>query len=339
MKGLPRPSIGITMGDPAGVGPELVLRALHDPEVRATVHPVIYGSRSLLRRVAAAASLPWPQGLRTVAAGAARPAAKATVPWLYDTPVSEPIEPGRAQASCGRLAAGWIEAAVCDALAGRLAAVVTAPICKAALHAAGINYPGHTEMLAALTGRKEVGMFFWSPRLAVGLATIHIALEDVAPRLTLELVLATIRRVAAAMRSAALPSPRIGVLALNPHAGEDGLFGDTEARVIAPAIAAARSEGIAATGPLVPDTAFRREALARFDAFVAMYHDQGLIPFKLLAFEEGVNVTLGLPIIRTSPDHGTAFDIAWQGQASPASLIAAIRRARDMAAAKLETGN
>jgi 4-hydroxythreonine-4-phosphate dehydrogenase len=325
------PRIGLTLGDPAGVGPELILRALGDERLREEIAPVVYGSEALLRRVAAAAGLPWPPRWRTVPSGRALPAAAAGEVLLVDTPPPGEIVPGRAQALCGRLAYDWIASAVRAALAGEIAAVVTAPICKAALHAASIPYPGHTEMLAALTGVAPATMLFWSPQLAVGLATIHMALAEAPRHIVTSHVLEVIRRVEAAMRTASRPAPRIGVLGLNPHAGEDGLFGDEERRAIAPAIAAARAAGLAVEGPLVPDTAFRAGARGRYDAFVAMYHDQGLIPFKLLAFDEGVNVTLGLPIIRTSPDHGTAFDIAWQGRASPASLLAAIRRARAMA--------
>jgi 4-hydroxythreonine-4-phosphate dehydrogenase len=325
-----RPRLALTLGDPAGIGPELVLRALNDPEVRATTRPVVHGSEALLRRVAAAAAIPWPAGLSVVAAEGPRPAAGSADALLLDTPVPAEIVPGKVQPVCGRLAHAWVRAAVGDVLEGRAGALVTAPICKAAWHAAGIAFPGHTELLVALTGAREASMMFWSPRLVVGLATIHLAISEVTPRLTAALVLGTIRRVAGALRSASRPQPRLGVLALNPHAGEGGLFGDAERRIIAPAIAAARTEGIDACGPLVPDTAFREETRRQFDALVAMYHDQGLIPFKMLAFDEGVNVTLGLPVVRTSPDHGTAFDIAWQGRASPASLLAAIRLARDM---------
>ncbi len=317
------------MGDPAGVGPELVLRLFGETARWDGIRLVVYGSARLLRDVSRAAGIPWPTRLMVAPAADPQILPPGADPVLIDTPVSEPVHPGRAHAECGRLSVAWIEAAVRDARRGLTGAIVTAPICKAAWQAASIPFPGHTEMLARLTGTDEVRMFFWSPGLALGLVTIHLALSAVRERLTTESVLQTIRLVADAMRSAEVPRPRIGVLGFNPHAGEGGLFGDAEQQAIRPAIDAARDEGIEADGPLVPDTAFRDGARQHYHAFVAMYHDQGLIPFKMLAFDEGVNVTLGLPFCRTSPDHGTAFDIAWQGRASPASLFAAVRYARE----------
>ncbi len=327
----PPPRIGITLGDAAGIGPELVLRALNNRELRAEVRPVVYGSAELLQRISTASGIAWPEALKLQSPENPIECNDPSVAILVDSPTPDSLVPGKPQAICGRLAANWIKAAVRDALAKRLDAIVTAPICKAALHAAGMDYPGHTEMLADLTGCRDASMFFWSPRLAVGLVTIHEAISNIPPLISRERVLVTIRRVAAAMRTAQCPCPRIGVIGLNPHAGENGLFGDEESRCIAPAIAAARGEGILASGPLVPDTVFCALETKPYDAYVAMYHDQGLIPFKLLSFDEGVNITLGLPLIRTSPDHGTAFDLAWQGKASPSSLLAALRRARDMA--------
>ena len=323
------PVLGVTLGDPAGVGPELVLRLLGEPARCEGIRLVVYGSAGLLHEVSRAAGIPWPARLMVVPAADPLLLPPGTDPVLSDTPVAAPVQPGRAHAACGRLSVAWIEAAVRDARRGLTGAIVTAPICKAAWQAASIPFPGHTEMLARLTDTDEVRMFFWSPGLAVGLVTIHLALSAVRECLTTERVLQTIRFVANAMRSAEVPQPRIGVLGFNPHAGEGGLFGDAEQQAIRPAIAAARGLGIEADGPLVPDTAFRDGARQHYHAFVAMYHDQGLIPFKMLSFDEGVNVTLGLPFCRTSPDHGTAFDIAWQGRASPSSLFAAVRYARE----------
>jgi 4-hydroxythreonine-4-phosphate dehydrogenase len=323
------PCLGVTLGDPAGVGPELILRLLAEPAVRASARLVVYGSADILREVSRNSGIPWPEPLVLAAADDPQGIPQGTANVLLDTPVTETVRPGEAQAPCGRLACDWIAAAVRDVRRGVTGAIVTAPICKAALQAAAIPYPGHTEMLADLTGTGEVRMFFWSSALAVGLVTIHLPLSAVRARLTPERVLETIRLVADAVRNSDAPQPRIGVLGFNPHAGEGGIFGDAEQTAIGPAIATARAEGIDAVGPLVPDTAFRDAPRRTFDAFVAMYHDQGLIPFKMLAFDEGVNVTLGLPFCRTSPDHGTAFDIAWQGKASPASLLAAVRYARD----------
>jgi 4-hydroxythreonine-4-phosphate dehydrogenase len=320
------PRIGVTMGDPAGVGPELVLRLLAEPAWRERVVPVVYGNAALLRRVAAAAQLPWPDDLQVRPGGSAAYVPEVAEPVLLDFPFleAETIVPGRVQATCGRMAATWIEHAARDAMAGAIAAVVTAPISKQAIHLAGIPHPGHTEMLAELTGAPRTVMLFWSPDLIVSLVTIHCALADVPGALTVERVLDTIRLTADACRRFGCDGRPIGVLAFNPHAGEHGLFGDEEERILVPAINAASAEGIAAVGPLVPDTAFVEDRRSAHAAYVALYHDQGLIPFKTLAFDEGVNVTLGLPIVRTSPDHGTAFDIAWRGEANPSSFFAAL---------------
>jgi 4-hydroxythreonine-4-phosphate dehydrogenase len=333
------PRVALTLGDPAGIGPELVLQALCAPAVRAVCTPVVYGNARILQRVAAATGWHWPPpGLAIMPPSPVSPPDVCSAVLLdFPCPAGESLQPGRIQAACGQQAHLWIQAAARDALAGRVDALVTAPINKEAMHLAGVGHPGHTEILAEATGAKDVAMLFWSPRLVVSLATIHVSLSDVPRLLTHTRILTTIRLTAEALRTPDQPAPRLGVLALNPHAGEQGLFGREEAEVISPAVAAARADGIDAVGPLVPDTAFtwlRPDAPARrppCDAYVAMYHDQGLIPFKLVAFDEGVNVTLGLPIIRTSPDHGTAFDLAWQGRASPASLIAAIHCALRLA--------
>jgi 4-hydroxythreonine-4-phosphate dehydrogenase len=321
-----RPRLGLTLGDPSGVGPELVLRALSDPSVSECCDATVYGDAALLARVAQVSGVAWPAGL---APERVRQADRGA-----GTDLST-IAPGRVQAAAGRLALGWIEAAVRGALAGEIDGIVTGPVNTAALHLAGCHFPGHTEMLASLAGARATAMMFWSPRLVVTLATIHAALADVPRLLTAEAVGNAIRLTARALAHPGGPSPRIGVLALNPHAGEGGLFGDEETRIVAPAIAAARAaEGIDAHGPLVPDTAFvwlGAGTPAPFDAWVALYHDQGLIPFKAAAFDQGVNVTLGLPFVRTSPDHGTAFDLAWKGTASPASFISAIRCAARLA--------
>ena len=322
------PRLGITLGDPAGIGPELVLQALAAPAWRSQGQVVVYGNAALLRRVARSASIAWPEKLQVVPPYAPLPPADQTPSHvLVDFPFAEAetVEPGRVQACCGRMAATWIEAAARDALAGRIDAMVTAPVNKEALHLAGIPYPGHTEMLAALSGATQPAvMLFWSPRLIVSLATIHVPLAEVPRLLTVPGLLATIRQTAQVCARFGRGDHPIAVLALNPHAGEHGLFGCEEEAVIAPAIAAARQEGLAVVGPLVPDTAFGEEARSRYAAYVALYHDQGLIPFKMQAFADGVNVTLGLPLIRTSPDHGTAFDRAWKGTASPTSLLSAM---------------
>jgi 4-hydroxythreonine-4-phosphate dehydrogenase len=330
--------LAVTLGDCAGIGPELVLRALADPGLSAACQLLVYGNLTLLRRVAAAAGLPGAESCAVLPrGGAAAPPLPQDRHLLFDFPFAEAatLTPGRVQAACGARAYDWICAAVRDLQAGVADALVTAPINKEALHLAGVGFPGHTEILAHLTRTPGPCMAFYSPGLVVSLATIHEPLSNVPRLLTAESILRTIRLTHAACQGFGVAAPRLGVLALNPHAGENGLFGHEERTAIVPALERAKAEGIRAYGPLVPDTAFTwlsaRSAAAPFDAYIAMYHDQGLIPFKMVAFDTGVNVTLGLPLIRTSPDHGTAFDLAWQGAASPASLFSAISLASRMA--------
>jgi 4-hydroxythreonine-4-phosphate dehydrogenase len=330
-----RPRLALTLGDCAGIGPELVLRALASSVFAASCQLQVYGSLCLLSRVAASTEIPIPESLAVLPHARALEA-PTDRHVLFDFPfeTAGTLAPGVVQADCGAMAYAWICAAVRDIQNGRCDALVTAPLNKEALHLAGIRFPGHTEILADLTGTPDPCMAFYSPGLVVSLATIHEALADVPRLLTTPGLLRTIRLTRAACCGFGCEAPRLGVLALNPHAGEHGLFGDAEARVILPAIAQARAEGLDVSGPLVPDTAFTwlaaRPARPPFDAYVAMYHDQGLIPFKMVAFDTGVNVTLGLPLIRTSPDHGTAFDLAWQGTASPDSLFSAIALAARM---------
>jgi 4-hydroxythreonine-4-phosphate dehydrogenase len=243
---------------------------------------------------------------------------------------------GQVHAAAGAAAARCIEAGADLALAGRVSALVTAPIHKEALAAAGVAYPGHTELLQARAGGQPVRMMLANEQLRVVLVTIHVALRRAIEQLDFDAVLATVRIAHQAAAGWGQAAPRIAVAGLNPHAGEGGLFGDEEQRFIAPAVAAARAEGIDAQGPFAPDTVFMRARNAaghpgEFDLVVAMTHDHGLIPVKYLGVEEGVNVTLGLPFVRTSPDHGTAFDIAGSGRADPRSLQAAVRMARALA--------
>jgi 4-hydroxythreonine-4-phosphate dehydrogenase len=236
-------------------------------------------------------------------------------------------------AASGRRAYKEVVRAVEDCRAGRADGMVTAPINKAAFAAAGLPWRGHTELLAHLCGVSDVGMMFWSERLRVVLATVHIPLAEVSAALTSERMLAIIRLTASSMPRFGIPNPRVAVTGLNPHAGEDGLLGSEERVTIHPAIIAARAEGVNVDGPFPADTVFVRAARGDFDVVVACYHDQGLIPVKLLSFGQAVNVTLGLPIVRTSVDHGTAFDIARQGKADPGSMVEAI-----LLAARLATG-
>lgn len=334
----------VTMGDAAGIGPEIVLRAFQQGQAEGCV---VIGEPAVLRR---AARLLQPQGLPL--ALVERPADIADVP-PGCVPVLRPpglpdgladLPWGRIDARCGAAAAACIRAAVALVRRGDGAAIVTAPIHKEALAAAGVDFPGHTEMLQALASDAghasqppPVRMMLANDELRVVLVTIHVALRKAIDLVTVDAVLQTLRITHASVPAWSGGPPRIAVAGLNPHAGEGGLFGDEELRVIAPAIAAARAEGIDAQGPFPPDTIFmrarRRPAYREpFDVVVAMTHDHGLIPVKYLGVEQGVNVTLGLPFVRTSPDHGTAFDIAGRGLADASSLVAAIRAARAMVA-------
>lgn len=331
-----RPRLALTLGDCAGIGPELALCALTSPAVSDNAQLCIYGNRRILDRVSSAMGVSVPKDVVTLS-----PERLSEAPRdrhiILDFPfeAAETLKPGVLLAACGKMAHTWICAAVRDIQVGYADALVTAPINKEALHLAGVTFPGHTELIAHLTGVTAPCMAFYSPKLIVSLATIHEALANVPHLLNSPSLLHIVRLTQAACLKFGIAAPRIGVLAFNPHAGEHGLFGDEETRIIIPAIAQAQAEGINVTGPLVPDTAFtwltRNPSHPPFEAYVAMYHDQGLIPFKMVAFDTGVNVTLGLPIIRTSPDHGTAFDLAWQGKASPNSLFSAIALAARMA--------
>lgn len=320
-----RPVVAITMGDPAGVGPELCLQTLAEPEVFEHCVPVIFGDAGVMRRVAAACELPEPGSVITLDDW--RAGESAQQPALIDCGAidAESVRPGRVDTACGRAAYTYIEVAVKEALAGRVAAVVTAPINKESLHLAGVGFPGHTEIFASLTDTKRYCMMLTSEAVTAGFVTTHTAMADVPARLSVERVNEVICMTAGAMLRMRGRAPLISVCGLNPHAGEHGLFGREEELFIEPAIAAARERGVNVEGPIPPDAAFLPARRARTDAYVCMYHDQGHIPFKMLAFDTGVNVTLGLPIVRTSVDHGTAFDIAWKREASPRSLYEAIK--------------
>jgi 4-hydroxythreonine-4-phosphate dehydrogenase len=287
-----RPRVGITVGDPAGIGPEIAEKAAADPAVLDVCKPVLYGPSH---------------------AG--------------EFPI------GRISAQAGRAAYDAIVAAVEDALAGRIAAIATAPINKEAFAAAGIPWRGHTELLAHLTHTSRFAMMFYTDVLRVVLATVHIPLADVPRALTRDRLEETIALSASELPRFGIPSPRLAVAGLNPHAGEHGLMGSEEDAVLAPAIEACRGRGIDVRGPFPGDTVFLRAMRGEFDAVIACYHDQGLIPIKLAAFGRAVNVTIGLPIVRTSVDHGTAFDIAGKGMADHSSLVQAVVLAARLARA------
>ncbi|HLA83821.1 MAG TPA: 4-hydroxythreonine-4-phosphate dehydrogenase PdxA [Thermoguttaceae bacterium] len=317
------PRLAVTMGDPAGVGPELCLRLLKEPRVLAACVPIVFGDTSVLHRVGEICRLPMPQNIVPMDDF---PKAFSSIdcPTLIDHGAIDgaTVEPGQVRAACGRAGLAYVDAAIRAALDRQVAGVVTAPIHKEALHLAGIPFAGHTEILADRTRAARCCMMLTSERITVSLVTTHVGLREVADALSTERILEVIELTAAAMRRIRRRAPRLIVCALNPHAGEGGLFGRREEeRFIVPAVAAAREKGIDVQGPLPPDTAFLPARLDRADAHVCMYHDQGLIPLKLLAFDTAVNVTLGLPIVRTSVDHGTAMDIAWTGKARAESLV------------------
>ncbi len=286
-----KPRIALTVGDPAGIGPEIVGRAVADPRVRAACEPVPYGPAD---------------------------------PSIF--------KPGELSAAAGRAAYDAIVRAVADARAGRIAAIATAPLNKEAFALAGLPWRGHTDLLAHLTGAPRVAMMFYSRPLRVVLATVHVALSEVAGLITRGSLEALVALAARELPRFGFPAPRLAVAGLDPHAGEHGVIGTQDDEVIAPAVASCRALGIDVAGPFPADTVFVRAVRGEFDAVIACYHDQGLIPIKLLAFGQAVNVTLGLPIIRTSVDHGTAFDIAGRGMADPGSLIEAVLLAARLAA-------
>jgi 4-hydroxythreonine-4-phosphate dehydrogenase len=288
-----RPRIGVTVGDPAGIGPEIARKAAADAAVSSTCDIVLYG-----------------------------PSEESAI---------APFARGRVSAEAGRAAYDAVVSATADAMAGRLDAIATAPVNKEAFAAAGLPWRGHTELLAHLTGSPRVAMMFYAESLRVVLATVHIALAEVSRALTRDVVEGTIDLASRELPRFGIDAPRLALAGLNPHAGEHGVIGREDDEVLAPAVAALRARGVRVDGPFPADTVFVRAMRGEFDAVVACYHDQGLIPIKLVAFGRAVNVTLGLPIVRTSVDHGTAFDIAGKGIADPSSLIEAIKLAARLA--------
>jgi 4-hydroxythreonine-4-phosphate dehydrogenase len=276
-----KPRVAITVGDPAGIGPEVAHLAAADSRVREACEPI-----------------------------------------LYEPPSARTFEPGTLSAEAGRAAYETVVRAVEDVRRGRVAAIATGPVNKEAFHLAGLPWSGHTDLLAHLSGARTVAMMLHSEALRVVLATVHIALADVPKALTAEAMERTIRLTACELPKFGYPRPRIAVAGLNPHAGEHGLFGREEETAIRPAVESCRAAGLDVSGPFPADTLFVRAHRGEFDVVVCCYHDQGLIPVKLVAFGQAVNVTLGLPFVRTSVDHGTAFDIAGRGVADPESMIA-----------------
>jgi 4-hydroxythreonine-4-phosphate dehydrogenase len=338
-----KPILAVTMGDAAGIGPEVIVGAWGDPQVHDRVRPMVLGHPEILRR---AARLLHSEAriieLARPAALEATPTDRKTIPCIKccaDDVLEVP--PGRVDARAGEAALQAIRTAAGLALENEVAGIVTAPLSKAALHAAGHNYPGHTELLAELCGVDDFAMMLFMPpehltQSKVGLGvvhtTLHCALRRALDDLSTANIVSKCRLVHKAMKSGfGVDAPRIGVCALNPHGGEDGLFGSEEVEIIRPAVEQVRDEGLDASGPYPADTLMVRAAEGEFDAVVAMYHDQGHIALKLINLHSAVNVTLGLPIVRTSAAHGTAFDIAWQGKADASGMTAAILAAAELA--------
>jgi len=293
-----KPRIAITTGDPAGIGPEIALRAAEHPDVRATCEPILYGPSSDDELL------------------------------MFDR--------GQVSAAAGRAAYNAVLHAVSDAVDGRVDALATAPINKEAFAEAGLPWKGHTDLLAHLTGASRGVMMFYSDPLRVVLATVHIPLADVAKVLTQQLLEEVIDLTASELPRFGIPAPRIAVAGLNPHAGEHGLLGTEDERVVRPAVSACAKRAVRVSGPFPADTVFVRAIRGEFDVVIACYHDQGLIPVKMAAFGKAVNVTLGLPIVRTSVDHGTAFDIAGKGIADASSMVEAVKLASRLAAGRLK---
>jgi 4-hydroxythreonine-4-phosphate dehydrogenase len=322
------PLLAITLGDPAGIGPEIIVKALLRPEVFARCRPLVIGDARILGRAAG-----WVGASDLAFDPVAQPAAGRYAPGcvtLLDLGNADPtqIEPGRLSAAGGRAAVEYVFRACDMALAGAVDAVVTAPLNKEAIHLAGFTqYAGHTELLAERTGASRVSMLLTGPKLRVVHVSTHVSLAEAIRRVTAERIAEVIDLAQRSCLALGIAQPAIAVAGLNPHASENGLFGDEEEREVWPAIRAARARGLNVSEPLPPDTVFLRAVQGEFDIVVAMYHDQGHIPMKLLSFDSGVNVSVGLPIIRTSVDHGTAFDIAGTGKAREESMLAAIETA------------
>jgi len=328
------PLIAITMGDAAGIGPEVIMKALASPAARALCRPLVVGDAARLRRAGLIVGAALEVRSLAQPGEAAFSAGGVDCIDLRNVPADLPF--GQVSAAAGEAAYRFIERAVRIVENGDAQAICTAPLSKEALHAAGHRYPGHTELLAALTGTEEVSMMLVTPRLRVIHVTTHIGLLDAIERIDAPLVGRVIRRAHETLVRSGIGRPRIGVCGINPHAGENGLFGrGEEAEKIEPAVREARARGWDVTGPLPADTLFFLAARGDYDIVVAMYHDQGHGPVKVLGLESGVNITVGLPVIRTSVDHGTAFDIAGQGVADERSLLEALRQAAELSAASV----
>jgi len=318
------------MGDPAGIGPEIIIKSLTEGELSGAP-VVVIGCAQLLRRILAM-NITGSAELRIISQVSQARFAPGVINVL-DEQLADPdgLQPGRVQVQAGDLAYRCVKRATALALAGEVSAIATAPLNKEALHLAGHHYPGHTELLAHLTNSKDYAMVLYTDTLKVIHITTHISLRKFLDTLSQERVKTVINVADKFLRRVGFTQPRIAVAGVNPHAGENGLFGDEEVRILTPAIESIKAQGINVTGPCPPDTVFMQCNEGMYDMVVAMYHDQGHIPLKLLGFYDGVNITAGLPFIRTSADHGTAFDIAWTGKAKSESMAISIQLAMKIA--------
>ena len=322
---MPKPRIAITMGDPAGIGPEICLDLLNDSEISNLCSPIVFGDYSVLQSCAEKTNKSF--DFTEISESELRDTCKKGVFDLGLINLNE-LNPGTADANTGRATYRYVTSAIDACLRNKVDAVVTCPANKEALQAGGVSQPGHTEIFAELTSTKKFCMAFFSNEISCSLVTVHCGYSEVPALLSIDRIYDVISLTRQAHQKLLGREPRLAICGLNPHGGENGLFGNQEEEnLIIPAIEKAKNEGMQILGPLPPDTAFTASIRESIDAYVCMYHDQGLIPVKALAFEEAVNVTLGLPIIRTSVDHGTALDIAWQGKADPSSLKSAVRLA------------
>ena len=325
------PLVAVTMGDPAGVGPEIVAKTFADGDFRGENRALVVGDVGVMER--AISLLELPLAVNEVSGPEEARFEEGTVDVVRASELPEDLAFGELDARAGDAAFRYVERAIELASAGRVAAMATAPLNKEAMHLAGHKYPGHTEILAELTGTKDYAMMLVTPELKVIHVSTHVALKEAVERATTERELAVIRLADASLRKLGVENPKVAVAGLNPHAGENGLFGTEDAERLRPAVEEARGEGIEATGPWPPDTVMMRARRGEFDIVVVQYHDQGHIPVKLMGFDTGVNVTVGLQFFRTSVDHGTAFDIAGTGKADHASMRAALDLARTLAEA------
>ncbi len=324
MHNLRRPLLGVTLGDPLGIGPEILVKALSRPDIYKRCRPLVIGDMGVMEKALGLCGSPL--GLLPVDSPEKGNYTHGSIDVLpLSCLSSQVLALSQPDARLGKAMEAYILAGVDLAQEGRIDAIVTAPITKTGLAAAGSAFHGHTEMIAHRVHAKDFSMMLAGERLKVVLVTIHVPLSEVAGLLSVENIVQTISITHRSLQERfGIASPRVAVAGLNPHAGEQGMFGDQEENIIFPAVETAQNMGMDVHGPLPSDTVFYHASQGKFHAVVCMYHDQGLIPFKLLHFRDGVNTTLGLPIIRTSVDHGTAYDIAWQGKADPSSLVAAI---------------